>query len=202
MKTTKIILLWLFISWIFISGCSFNIQNNNTKFKNNEVNNPQKIFEATNEIQNTSTKEFVEYENKKYNFKIEIPGNRTFQEDSLWFDIKLNTPKDDEINENLWIIVQELQIEQDIESYIDTTINELKNLFSDFVEKENKNTELNNWKSIIYEFSEEWLNLKAQQTVFIQNNKAYVFTYTATKETFEKYINTINKIINSFTILD
>jgi hypothetical protein len=61
---------------------------------------------------------------------------------------------------------------------------------------------LNNWKSIVYEFSDKWLNLKAQQTVFIQDNKAYVFTYTATKETFEKYIDTINKIINSFTILN
>jgi hypothetical protein len=40
--------------------------------------------------------------------------------------------------------VQELQAEQDIESYIETTINELKNLFSDFIEKENKDTKLNN----------------------------------------------------------
>ena len=197
MKTTKIVIFGLIISWILTTGCSLN-----TKLEHNEINNQKEAQKIIQEIQNTSTKEFVEYENKKYNFKIQIPGNRTFQEDSLWFDIKLSTPKDDDINENLWIIVQELQAEQDIESYIETTINELKNLFSDFIEKENKDTKLNNWKSIVYEFSDKWLNLKAQQTVFIQDNKAYVFTYTATKETFEKYIDTINKIINSFTILN
>ena len=197
MKTTKIVIFGLIISWILATGCSLN-----TKLEHNEINNQKEAQKIIQEIQNTSTKEFVEYENKKYNFKIQIPGNRTFQEDSLWFDIKLSTPKDDDINENLWIIVQELQAEQDIESYIETTINELKNLFSDFIEKENKDTKLNNWKSIVYEFSDKWLNLKAQQTVFIQDNKAYVFTYTATKETFEKYIDTINKIINSFTILN
>ena len=170
MKTTKIVIFGLIISWILATGCSLN-----TKLEHNEINNQKEAQKIIQEIQNTSTKEFVEYENKKYNFKIQIPGNRTFQEDSLWFDIKLSTPKDDDINENF---------------------------FSDFIEKENKDTKLNNWKSIVYEFSDKWLNLKAQQTVFIQDNKAYVFTYTATKETFEKYIDTINKIINSFTILN
>ena len=184
------------------TGCSFTTKNDNTELENNETNNSEEVLQVTEETQSTSTKEFVEYENKKYNFKIEIPGNRTFQEDNLWFNIKLNTPKDDDINENLWIIVQELQIKQDIDSYVETTIKELKTLFTDFIEKENKNTEFNNWKTIIYEFSEKWLDLKAQQTVFIQDNKAYVFTYTATKKTFKKYIDTINNIINSFTILN
>jgi serine/threonine-protein kinase len=202
MKTRKIAILWLFLSCIFATGCSFTIENNNTKLENNEINDLQEVLETTEELQNTTSKDFVEYENKKYNFKIKIPGNRTFQEDNLWFDIKLNTPKDDDINENLWIIVQELQVEQDIDSYVETTVKELKTLFTDFVEKEIKNTESNDWKSIIYEFSEEWLDLKAQQTVFIQDNKAYVFTYTATKDTFNEYIDTVNQIINSFTILN
>jgi hypothetical protein len=38
--------------------------------------------------------------------------------------------------------------------------------------------------------------------VFLKDNKAYVFQYTATKDTFNQYINEINYIINSFTILN
>lgn len=198
MKPLKISFFYLLMSFIFISWCSFTT--NTKENETNDINNSSK--EAIEKAQNTIEENFVEYENKKHNFKIEIPSTRSFQEDNLWFDIKLNTPKNNDINENLWIKVQELKIKHDEESYIKTTINELKKLYADLIEEEIKDTYTNNWKSIIYEFSDKWLNLKAQQTVFIINNKAYVFTYTATKDTFDNYINEINNIINSLTILN
>lgn len=146
--------------------------------------------------------ESIEYENKLFQFKLEIPSNWKFKENSNWFDLILNTPKNDEINENLWIKIQQPKVEQNLESYIGKTIEELQSIYTDFATIETKKTTFNNWISIVYEFSDNWLDLKAQQTVFLINNNSYVFTYTATKETFDQYIETVNKIINSFSLLN
>lgn len=167
---------------------------------NSNINNEIKEINAITTI--TKNIESVEYENKNYKFKLNIPFDWSFKENNKWFDLILFTPEDDEINENLWIKIQELQTDQSLDSYIWKTESELKNLYRDFSEKEIKNIEVNNWKSIIYEFSDGWINIKAQQTVFIINDIAYVFTYTATKDTYEKYIEAINKTISSFSLLN
>lgn len=157
----------------------------------------------TNEYNQTEIK-FVEYEDKTHNFKITIPIDRTFQDDIQWFDLKLNSPKNDEINENIWIKVQELQTEESLKSFTETTTKWLKNLYNDFKEIKQENINVNGIEgtSLIYEMSDNWYELKAKQTVFLKENKSYIFQYTATKQTFDQYIDEINNIINSFTILN
>lgn len=190
-----------------LSG-KLNNPNENESGTNNEnieqINN-NSWSETTSNFENNINNEkieLIEYENKNFKFKLNIPDNRRFKDNDKWFNIILFTPENDKINENLWIKIQELQIKQDAESYLKTTINELKNLYTNLTQEKIKDTNTNNWKSIIYEFFDEWLSLKAQQTVFILNNKAYVFTYTATKYTFNEYIDTVNQIIDSFSLLN
>ena len=167
----------------------------------NEANISNKNNNTNHNI-NDKNIELIEYENKKFQFKIGIPKDWNFKENKNWFDLILITPKNDKLNENLWIKIQEPKVKQDIETYTKKTIKELETLYEDFVNIETKKTKFNDWKSIIYEFNSNWLNIKAQQTVFLINNNAYVFTYTATKETFDKYINTVNKITDSFSLLN
>lgn len=185
------------------------INNHNKSGTNDEnvkqIENNKSWSETTNNFNNDINNrgiELIEYENKNFRFKLNIPDNWRFKDNENWFDLILFSPENDKINENLWIKIQTLQTKQDAESYLKKTINELKNLYTNLAQKEIRNTDSNNWKSIIYEFFDEWLNLKAQQTVFILNNKAYTFTYTATKDTFNEYIDTVNQIINSFSLLN
>ena len=145
----------------------------------------------------------IEYENKMHNFSIEIPNTWAFQENINWFNIEIKTPKNDKINENLGIVVQELQTNETLTSYTEKTIKWLKDLYEDYNEIKKEDVEINQIKctALTYEISGNWYEIKAQQTVFLKDNKPYIFQYTATKNTFNNYIDDINKIINSFTIL-
>ena len=199
MKKQKLIFISLTMLCLIVSGCDMMSQTVTENLYNEQNNNVQiEKIEWTKEIN------YIEYENKKYNFKIEIPNTWTFQEETNWFNIEIKTPKNDNINENLWIIVQELQTEETLESYTENTVIWLNDLYESYNEISKEDTEINSTKWIIltYELSENWYKIKSQQTVFLKDNKAYVFQYTATKDTFNQYINEINYIINSFTILN
>lgn len=217
-KKVSILLLLLalcaLILWCIIFVNKKNIETTQQENDNNHTENNIKHENTTGSSEENNIKapekeeisayESIEYENKKYNFKINIPINRTFQEDNKWFTLILSTTKNDNINENLWIKVQELQVEETPESYTQRTIEWLKDLYETYKETNKKNIEINwiNGISLTYEMIESWYNLKAQQTVFLKDKKSYVLQYTATKKTFDNYINEINNIVNSFTILN
>lgn len=168
-------------------------QNTNNEIANNEKDNTTK--EETKE--DTKDTDLYIYENKEYWFTVSIPQNWTFKENEYNFSVILYTPKDDNINENLGITVQTPQIETNINEYYSNTISKLKDNSPDFKELSNK--DIQNWKTIVYETTQWSDSIKAQQTIIFDNQKnIYVLQYTATKETFDKYINSVNKIIDSF----
>lgn len=222
MNNKKTLLFWI----IFI--CAFSLtwcqKNNNTeeiiiwepqtnswvqeesivKGIENEINN-EKTNNSNNENKKTKKDNTFTYENKKNNFTIEIPTSRSFQEEEYNFEVLINTPKDDEINENLWISVQTPQIKTDLNSYYLNSMKKIEEISENFKEISSNNISANwlEWKSTIYENTQWNSTIKSQQTVFINDkNKVFVLQYTATKDTFDKYINEVNKIINSFKILD
>lgn len=195
MKKQKIIFSFILLCCMIIPGCyKITLEEN----KNNEN---WEIIQIENTTETPTEIKYIEYQNKKYNFKIQIPNTRTFQENINWFNIEIKTPKNDNINENLWIVVQELQTEETLESFTEKTIEWLKELYEDYNEITKENIEINSneWITVTYEISENWYKIKAQQTAFLKDNKSYVFQYTATKDTFDNYINEINNIVNSFT---
>ena len=207
MKKQKIVFAFTIICCTIITGCHIIIpKENNNNWENIKFNNVEIENEQNENVQakNTAEINYIEYQNKKYDFNIKIPNTRTFQENIDWFDIEIKTPKNDSINENLWIVVQELQTEETLESYTEKTIKWLKELYKNYNEitKEDIEIDFNKWTVLTYEISEDWYKIKAQQIVFLKNNKSYIFQYTATKDTFDKYINEINNIVNSFTLLN
>ena len=112
---------------------------------------------------------------------------------------------DDEINENLWISVQTPQIKTDLNTYYSNSMKKIAEISDNFKEISYTDIEVNwiKWKSVIYESTQWDTIIKSQQTVFIDDdNKVYILQYTATKSTFDKYLNTINWIIKSFEVLN
>ncbi len=204
MEKRKLISTLLFIFCFVVTGCDTKVQPNIKSIQIENTQNESINNEQIEEIELWEETEYIEYENKKNNFKIQIPNNWTFQEEIDWFNIEIKTPKNDSINENLGIIVQELQTKQTLESYTESTIKWLTDLYESYNEIDKQNIEINSIKGLIltYELSENWYEIKAQQAVLLDDNKAYVFQYTATKDTFNQYINEINYILNSFNILN
>ena len=179
---------------------------------NKEINEVKTTNDTTKEndtkiekSQNQKKSNSYTYENKKYNFSIQIPNSWTFQEEEYNFAVLLNTPKDDEINENLWISVQTPQIKTDLNTYYSNSMKKIAEISDNFKEISYTDIEVNwiKWKSVIYESTQWDTIIKSQQTVFIDDdNKVYILQYTATKSTFDKYLNTINWIIKSFEVLN
>lgn len=163
--------------------------NNENKNKNKEETNSNRI-----------------YENKTNNFSFEFSDWREFQEDKYWFTVVVFTPKDDEIKENVGIAVQQLQKFISIQEYYEETVNKLTETLNWFkeinnYEVSNKNTDTLKWKTIVYEYNEWDLTLKSQQTFFMwTENTVYILNYTATADTFDKFIDWANTIINSFSL--
>jgi len=145
-----------------------------------------------------------EYESKMYNFTISIPNQWNFVENEHGFSVIVYTPEDWDLRENLWITIQTPQIDTDLEEYYKDSMQKIDGISEWFKEIKTTDIEINGikGKSTIYETVENDTNIQSQQTVLIKNNIVYVLQYTATKETFDKYINEINNIIKSFTILN
>jgi len=150
--------------------------------------------------ENTPTKNnSINYENKQYNFSLEIPEWWVLKENEKNFDTLLYTPQNDDIRENVGITVQTPQVQYTVNDYYENSIDWLWTII------ESKDIEVKwiKWKSTIYETTAWELKIKWQQAFLISDdNIVYNIQYTATDKTFDKYIKEVNSIINSFTILN
>lgn len=145
------------------------------------------------------------YDSKLYNYTIQIPNNWNFVENEYGFSVLVYTPEDWNVRENLWITIQTPQIDTNLEEYYKESMQKIAEISEWFKEIKTSDIEVN-WlkgKNTIYETVQNDTNIKSQQTVFIDSkNYIYILQYTATKETFDKYIDGVSTIIKSFKILN
>lgn len=209
MKTKKIYVTLALILPIFLMGCSVDslipTQETKDKIDSTVAQVQDKVDNAWEKIEEEVQKvKKREYENKAEKFSFDFLDERTFQENKYGFNTIVFTPKDDEIKENVWISVQNLQKTINIQEYYTETINKLKNTLKEF--KETKTEDITqNWlegKTITYEYKEWDKILNTQETFLMDNktNKVYIINYTATKKTFNKFLEWAEEIIKSFKI--
>lgn len=213
----KKLILPLLILFLILQWCMFKENNflNNTDQQTDQTENINNIENSQNtdnienvddvkNVENTSdSTETAQYENKIENFSLDFPKNWTVKENT--FNVTISTPKDDEINENVIIVTQQLQKFLSVAEYYEETIRQLKETLENF--KETKSKDITQWelkgKTIIYEHihKDTNLTLKSLQTFFMApENRVYSINYTATKDSFDKYIEWVETIINSFKL--
>jgi hypothetical protein len=229
-KFTFLLVMWVLT--LTLSGCTKSISNNTdndaiiwdnevviwenleVNEENTEVNEIKDIENEEEDTENTikndeeksvKDEDTYEYDNKPYSFTIQIPNNWNFVENEYGFAVLVYTPEDWDVRENLWISVQTPQIDTNLEDYYKESMQKIAEISKWFKEIKTSDIEIN-WlkgKSTIYETIQNDTNIKSQQTVFIDSkNYVYILQYTATKDTFNKYLNGINTIIKSFKILN
>ncbi len=62
-----------------------------------------------------------------------------------------------------------------------------------------------NWlvtKQIVFKYTEDWVEFKWQQNIFFKGRYLYVITYDSIIDTFNKFINPANTIMQSISIKD
>ncbi len=204
----KIYITLALILPLFLMGCSIEslIPSEETKEKidstitqiQDKVDTAWEKIEE--EVQKIKTRA---YENKTEKFSFDFVDGREFQENKYGFTTIVFTPKDDEIKENVWVSVQHLQKFLSVQEYYEETINKLKETITGFTEVSTEDITQDNlkWKTLTYEYKEWETTLKSQETFLMwEDNTVYIINYTATKETFDNFIDWVEQIITSFKI--
>ena len=184
-----------------IQWCFLDQDNTQNTIKDSQTNNIEN--NTHNENSNKITNKIHTYESKLENFSFDFPVEWTIKEDN--FNIKIFTPRNDDINENIVIVTQQLQKFLSVDEYYEETIRQFKDTLEWFQEIESKDIikwKLK-WKTIVYKHTikDKNLTLKSSQTFLMwPENRVYSINYTATKDSFDTHIKWLELIINSFIL--
>lgn len=184
-----------------IQWCFLDQDNTQNTIKDSQTNNIEN--NTHNENSNKITNKIHTYESKLENFSFDFPVEWTIKEDN--FNIKIFTPRNDDINENIVIVTQQLQKFLSVDEYYEETIQQFKDTLEWFQEIESKDIikwKLK-WKTIVYKHTikDKNLTLKSSQTFLMwPENRVYSINYTATKDSFDTHIKWHELIINSFIL--
>ncbi len=144
------------------------------------------------------------------NYKIEYPSNWYLSQKGemgtkFFLFTKLES-KTDAFSENINLIVQDLSSYNNInlDKYTEISEKQIGDMISNskIIESNRIKREGLEFHKIIYTGIQGKLTLKFLQYYFVNKEKAYVLTFSAEKNTFSKYIETAEKILNSFKITD
>ncbi|MFW6035768.1 MAG: PsbP-related protein [Halothermotrichaceae bacterium] len=151
--------------------------------------------------------DFESYQNDKYGFRIDYPGNWELKEDSFDSVISIISEREDEndnVSENINVVVQDLSTQpMSLKEYTELSIDQINNVIEngEVLENEFITFAENEGVKIIYKGELEDLKLKWLVKYLIKNNKAYLVTYTAAEDKFDKYLPTVEKMYDSFQLI-
>ncbi len=146
------------------------------------------------------TKEF-----SKNNYAIKYPDSWILQDNFgngiEFFLLTKKTDTNDSFSENLNLIIQNIEsLNLDLDKYVGITENQFKdNKAKVLVDKRDKN-KFNDFHVFVFEANVKGNDLKFMQYIFVENNRAYVLTFSATLDNFDRYIAEMQKAMDSFTL--
>ncbi|MGD9129016.1 MAG: PsbP-related protein [Candidatus Woesebacteria bacterium] len=172
------------------------------------------IEEKTAEETETATSEkkamegFLVYENDEAKISIQYPSTWETMEGFMGSVALFRAPKEssqDMFQEHVNILLQDLSTQQDmtLEDFTDLSRKQLETLVTDFkvVEKLSKTT-LSGVpaQEITYTAKQGQIDMKLYQIWAVKEEKAYIITYTAAPDGFDKEWENVQKIVDSFEI--
>ncbi len=144
------------------------------------------------------------YENPSQGFSIDYPDSWSPQNRDDFFAtgvVFLSPLEDnsDQFKERVSILVENLAEDTSLAQYTEQSLAEIKKL-SDPNVKEAQTIRLgeDEGKQIVYAGLENGFPVQRMQTWSIKDNQAYVITYTAKSNSYDKYLPTVEKMIESF----
>ncbi len=148
------------------------------------------------------------YENSELGFQVNYPQvwSQQNRDDFFATGVIFFSPLEDDsdrFKETVSVLVENLSEDITLEQYTAQSISEIKKLSDPNVGKAQiislGETE---GRQVVYGGEENGKRVRRMQTWSIQDNRAYVITYTALPESFESYLVPVEKIIESFEFID
>ncbi len=174
-----------------------------TAFNTINVFNPSSPSSTTTDI----SEKFQKYEDTEYGINLKYPPNWKKKERAdIWGKqvIFVPQPKNDSdtSTENVSVtieveVLQQLQtLDEYTELYVKDTIKPQE--VKDFQKNKYELSTSDAYKIVFTKADEPSKSTKNLRILTIQNNKAYIISYTAEPDKYSKYLETAKKIIDSF----
>jgi len=152
----------------------------------------------------TGNEEWKTHETKYY--KIEYPStwdlNLSGQMNTKFMIFAPTESASDKFKENVNLISEATKAEQTLDTYIKTSIEQIKKVLSGVKIIEDKRIKNNNdeYHKLVYQVKQGAFNLNILQNIRIVKNKSYVLTFTAEKSKYKSYLPTAEKIMDPFKL--
>lgn len=153
---------------------------------------------------------FLPYSNNNYHIEIKYPENWTVQEleDPITGEVVVfSSPKESEsdiFQEKVFITIEKLPDEiANLDEYADKIVSgAIANKDTTISVYEQKETRLARQpaRTIVYSRSSGNLNLRQKEIFTFHKDQAYIITYSAERAKYSKFLNEVNKMIESFRI--
>jgi serine/threonine-protein kinase len=144
------------------------------------------------------------YEDSSQGFKVGYPElwSKENRDDFFATGVIFFSPLEndqDTFKEQVSILVEVLPPDMSLAKYTDESITEIKKLSDPNVSKaQTINLGKQEAQQVVYSGEENGNPVRRMQTWSIKNNQAYVITYTAQPDSYESYLPTVEKMIESF----
>ena len=161
---------------------------------------------------------FLTYNNSKLNFSIQYPSTWVLSENkfhpelaNISSTIEIKSPfegSQDLLQEEFLISINKLQEKITFDDYVDNALNEFKNEYRDFQLISNNSTMIDNHNgrklsySYIAGVDPVSIKLIMNHTIISDGNKVYVLSFGTPPDKYYEYLSIINKMVNSFKILE
>jgi hypothetical protein len=161
---------------------------------------------------------FLTYNNSKLNFSIQYPSTWVLTENkfhpelaNISSTIEIKSPfegSQDLLQEEFLISINKLQENITFDDYVDNALNEFKNEYRNFQLISNNSTMIDNHNgrklSYSYIAGVDPLSIKLimNHTIISDGNKVYVLSFGTPPDKYYEYLSIINKMVNSFKILE
>ncbi len=112
--------------------------------------------------------------------------------------------KGDLFRENVNLIIQDIKgMNIDLDKYAQVSESQIKSMMTNAQILESKVIEKNGRRfyHLVYTADMGVYHLKFMQNYFIQNEKAYVLTFTADQKTYDRYIKVGEEILSTFNLV-
>jgi hypothetical protein len=161
---------------------------------------------------------FLTYNNSKLNFSIQYPSTWVLTENkfhpelaNISSTIEIKSPfegSQDLLQEEFLISINKLHGNITFDGYVDNALNEFKNKYRNFQLILNNSTMIDNHNerklsySYIAGVDPVIIKLIMTHTIISDDDKVYVLSFGTPPEKYYEYLSIINKMINSFKILE
>ena len=161
-------------------------------------------------INRNSYKDFVTYKNSNYQFEIKYPEDWVQRDlddpitgEIVVFSSGLETAVDP-FSEKVYIAVEYLSSEPiTLEEYTQEVFKRIRQAKGSDIEiHQDRKARVSKYpaRRVIYSREEDGLQLRQMETFTIKGDRVYIAIYTAERAKFSKFLDTANKIINSWEI--